>query len=132
LIAWLVNRARPYVFSTAGPPAAAAAALAALDVVRDEPHRRKRLLDQAARLRVRLAGQGWDLGRSAGQIIPIRLGRSDRAVRLAGRLREQGLFVPAIRPPTVPDGEACLRISLTSEHTDALIDALVDALGELR
>jgi len=63
------------------------------------------------------------------QIIPLVVGDAERAVQLSARLRECGLFVPAIRPPTVPDGEACLRISLTAGHTEEMIEALLDALG---
>ncbi len=132
LVDWLVNRARPYVFSTAPPGAAAAAALAALEVVEGEPNRRRDLLAEAASLRARLAEQGWDVGRSASQIIPVVVGEPDRATRLAAALRERGLLVPAIRPPTVPEGGACLRISLTHGHTREMIDRLVEALGALR
>jgi len=82
LIEWLVNRARPYVFSTAPPAAMAAAALAALEIVRDEPHRRVELLTRAATLHQTLKAQGWTLGLSASQIIPIVVGEPDRGVRL--------------------------------------------------
>ena len=132
LIEWLINRARPYVFSTASPPASAAAALAALDIVRHEPHRRQEVLARAEQLRNRLAEQGWNVGHSASQIIPVIVGRPDRAVELATALRQRGLFVPAIRPPTVPEGEACLRISLTYGHTPEMIETLLEALAELR
>jgi 8-amino-7-oxononanoate synthase len=132
LIEWLLNRARPYVFSTAPPAAMAAAAAAALEIVLGEPGRRERLLEQAAELRDTLAREGWDTGRSASQIIPIIVGGPDRAVQLAARLRDRGFFVPAIRPPTVPEGEACLRISLTVGHTAEMIAGLVDALKAAR
>jgi 8-amino-7-oxononanoate synthase len=130
LIDWLVNRARPYIYSTAAPVASAAAALAAIDIVEQEPERRTTLLHRAADLRARLVEQGWDAGRSASQIIPVLLGDPQRAVDMAARLREQGLFVPAIRPPTVPEGEACLRISLTCSHTAEMIERLLVALGK--
>jgi 8-amino-7-oxononanoate synthase len=132
LVEWLVNRARSYVFSTAGPAAAAAAALAALEIVRSEPQRRAQLLLRAETLRSELAAQGWNVGRSASQIIPIIVGDCFAAVRLSAALRQRGLLVPAIRPPTVPEGEACLRISLTSAHTEQMIAALLGALAELR
>jgi 8-amino-7-oxononanoate synthase len=132
LIDWLVNRARPYIYSTAAPVASAAAALAAIEIVEQEPNRRKALLERAADLRARLADQGWALGRSASQITPIILGDPQRASAMAARLREQGIFVPAIRPPTVPDGEACLRISLTYAHSEEMIKRLLAALGNLR
>jgi 8-amino-7-oxononanoate synthase len=132
LVQWLVNRARPYVFSTAPPSAVAAATAVALDIVRNQPERRQRLLAQAESLRSRLAEQGWNVGNSASQIIPLVVGEAGRALELAAALRARGLFVPAIRPPTVPRGEACLRISLTVGHTEEMVGALVEALGDLR
>lgn len=128
-IEWLVNRARSYVFSTAAPAAGSAAALAALDVVRDEPQRREALLARGQALRDRLRGQGWSTGASASQIIPVIIGDPRRATALSAKLFERGLFVPAIRPPTVPEGEALLRISLTAGHTEEMIAALIGALG---
>jgi len=132
LVDWLVNRARPYVFSTAPPGPAAAAAIAALDVVRDEPERRETLLARAHVLQGRLMCQGWDVFRTHSQIIPVIVREPQRAMQLAAALGERGLFVPAIRPPTVPDGEARLRISLTCGHTPEMIEQLVEALEELR
>jgi 8-amino-7-oxononanoate synthase len=129
LIEWLVNRARPYIFSTALPAAIVAAAIAALDIVRDEPQRRTALLARAEELRNTLRGAGWNVGTSAGQIIPLIVGEPARATRLSHILRERGLFVPAIRPPTVPEGEACLRISLTAGHSEEMIASLVAGLG---
>jgi 8-amino-7-oxononanoate synthase len=128
LIEWLVNRARPYVFSTAMPAANATAAMAALDIVENEPRRRVELLARAERFRTRLADQGWNIGRSASQIVPIIVGEPSRAVALSAALRKRGLYVPAIRPPTVPDGESCLRISLTHGHTEEMIAKLLEAL----
>jgi 8-amino-7-oxononanoate synthase len=132
LIAWLVNRARPYIFSTAHPAANAAAALAALDIVEGEPHRRTSLLEHAASLRATLREQGWNIGRSDSQIIPIIIGDATRTMHVAMRLREQGLFVPGIRPPSVPSGESLLRISLSYRHTPAMIDRLSSALATMR
>ncbi len=132
LIEWLVNRARSYVFSTASPPAGAAAALAALDVVTSEPQRRARLLETAATLRGRLRDQGWDTGRSESQIVPIFVGDSATALRLAAELREAGLWVPAIRPPTVPPGQACLRVSLSYAHTPEMVERLSESIVAFR
>jgi 8-amino-7-oxononanoate synthase len=131
LVEWLLNRARPYIFSTAPPAAMAGAALAALDVVHNEPERRQGLLSRAEALRKRLAEQGWDVGRSASQIIPVVVHEPERAVGLCAELRRRDLFVPAIRAPTVPKGESCLRISLTCAHTQQMIDDLAEALREL-
>jgi 8-amino-7-oxononanoate synthase len=129
LVEWLVNRARPYVFSTAAPAAMSAAAIAAIDIVEHEPQRRETLLARANDLRENLTRHGWNTGASASQIIPIVVGDPERAVSLSLRLRERGFFVPAIRPPTVPEGEACLRISLTAGHTEEMIAELVKDLG---
>jgi 8-amino-7-oxononanoate synthase len=131
LIEWLANRARTYVFSTAQPAATSAAALAALDIVRDEPHRRTRLLATAANLRLRLREQGWDTGRSESQIVPLIVGDAERTMRLSGRLREAGFFVPGIRPPSVPEGESLLRISLCYHHTTEIVESLLKALAAL-
>jgi 8-amino-7-oxononanoate synthase len=132
LIDWLINRARPYVFSTAMPAAVCAAGVAALDIVRDEPERREQLLVRAERLRTELTQQGWDVGRSASQIIPIVVGTPENATDLSARLREQGFYVPAVRPPTVPEGQSCLRVSLTWGHDEKTIVGLVEALARVR
>ena len=131
LIEWLANRARSYVFSTALPPPAAAAAVAALDIVRNEPARRRELLARSADLLGRLRVQGWRIGPTAGQIIPVIVGESARAVELSAALAARGFWAPAIRPPSVPDGEARLRISLSWAHDTEMIDGLVASLGEL-
>lgn len=128
LIDWLVNRARPYIFSTAAPPAASAAAIAALEIVSSEPQRRSELLAKAADLRQRLQAAGWDIGGSTSQIVPVIVGEANATLQLAARLREQGLFVPAIRPPSVPPGRSLLRISLSYGHTPEMLDRLLAAL----
>jgi 8-amino-7-oxononanoate synthase len=132
LVDWLYNRARAYVFSTAPPDALCAAACSALDVVRDEPHRRVELLKTADRLRTLLAEQRWNTGRASTQIVPIFIGDSATTMQLAEQLRERGLFVPGIRPPTVPLGQSLLRVSLTAGHTADHIARLTAALGELK
>jgi 7-keto-8-aminopelargonate synthetase-like enzyme len=181
LIDWLANRARTYVFSTAQPSAVYAAAAAALDIVRTEPHRGKDLLERSADLRSRLSAQGWQLGARSEergarnhpegtrrgaesesqnigdlqdrvpsastsdslllaprspllstQIIPLVIGDADRTMRSAEELRQAGFFVPGIRPPSVPEGQSLLRISLCYHHKPEMIDALVEAFGPLR
>jgi 8-amino-7-oxononanoate synthase len=131
LIDWLANRARPYVFSTAAPAAAAAAALAALKVVRDEPQRRWELLARAEALRQQLAQLGLPVAGSQSQIVPVVLGEPSRVLAAAERLRQRGLWVPPIRPPSVPPGRALLRISLTWGHTEEHCQALVAALSTI-
>ncbi len=132
LIDWLVNKARSYVFSTAHPPAIAAAATAAIEIVVSEPQRRTALLQTAAALRAQLASAGWNVGQSASQIIPLYIGDPARTMQLAGTLSARGLHVPGIRPPSVPAGESLLRISLTAGHTRAMLAELHAALTSLQ
>lgn len=128
LVDYLANAARTYVFSTAQPAATSAAALAALDVIQQEPHRRQELLARADDLRSQLRDQGWNTGRSESQIIPLYVGDPDRTMRLAADLRAAGFFVPGIRPPTVPEGESLLRLSLCYHHSPQILDRLLGAL----
>lgn len=132
LIEWLIHKARPYMFSTAPPAAACYAALTALEIVKTEPHRRETVLRQSATLRKALQDDGWNIGNSVSQIIPIVVNSPDRAVSLSNALYERGLFVPAIRPPSVPEGEACLRVSVTYHHRPEDLDRLVTTLRILR
>lgn len=132
LIDWLANRARSYVFSTASPTTLAAAALAALRVVVDEPYRRQKLLARASQLRADLKEHRWQTGSSESQIIPIYLGDPAAAVRYSTLLAERGFLVPAIRPPTVPQGESLLRLSLRWDHTPEMLAGLLAALADLK
>jgi 8-amino-7-oxononanoate synthase len=128
LITYLVNHARPYIFSTALAPPVAAAARRAMAVVQEEPERRRHLLDLAAHLRDRLRGQGLEMGDSRCQIVPVILGDPHAALSISTCLEEQGILAPAIRPPSVPEGTARLRISLSAGHTEADVERLADAL----
>ncbi len=107
LIDWLVNRARSYIFSTAFPPAVAAAAIAALDIVRDEPNRRRELLNRAAALRTSLIAQGHNIGRSQSQIIPIYLGDPERTMNLRNPCATAASSSPASAPPRSPPANRC-------------------------
>ncbi len=130
LIDWLVNRARSYIFSTAPPEALAATALEALEIVIREPARRTILRQRAATLRAGLESQGWNIGQSGSQIVPVILGDPARTMNLARALQDRGFFVPGIRPPAVPQGECLLRISLSYLHGDGDLQRLLDALAE--
>ena len=127
LIAWLVNHARPYIFSTAMAPPAAAAARRAVVLVQNEPERRKHVLGLAERLRG-LRDRGESVGESCCQIVPVIVGDARAATALAHQLEEQGLLAPAIRPPSVPEGTARLRISLSAGHSVEDVDRLIAAL----
>jgi 8-amino-7-oxononanoate synthase len=128
----LVNRARPFIYTTALPAAACEAARAALRIVREEPERRRRVLALADRLRAALRERGFDTGASVTPIVPVILGEPARALAMAAALLDRGIFCPAIRPPTVPRGTSRLRASLTAEHTEDDVDRLVGALVEAR
>lgn len=130
LIDYLSNRARSYVFSTASPVSTAAATLAAMKLMREEPKRRERLLALAKYVREQLSARGLKCGAAEYHIIPLVVGEAAKAIELSAYLRGRGFWVPCIRPPTVPNGESCLRISLSSAHTDPMIANLLGALDE--
>ncbi|MGE0861066.1 MAG: 8-amino-7-oxononanoate synthase [Gammaproteobacteria bacterium] len=129
LVQYLVQHARTYVYDTALPAVCAAAALEALAMLREAPQRVTRLHDRVARFRTRAAAAGLQLSDSQTPIQPVMIGDDARALAVAARLLAEGFYVRAIRPPTVPAGTARLRITLTHDHEDAHIDALVDALA---
>lgn len=131
LVALLVNRARSLIYTTALPPPVVAAVDAALDVVEREPERRARLATIAATLRARLAELGFEIPPGAGPIIPVITGSSERALSWSRGLLERGVFVQAIRPPTVPDGTARLRVTLMANHTDEDLAHAVAAFADL-
>jgi 8-amino-7-oxononanoate synthase len=128
LIHWLRHRARAWIFSTAHPPAVAAAALRAVALVQAEPHRRRELRARAADVRHALARHGIPTGDAAAQIVPVRTGTPAAAVALAERLADAGCFVPAIRPPSVPVAGSLVRASLCWHHTAADLAHLTDAI----
>ncbi len=131
LVEGLVQFARSYVYTTAPPPALAAAASAAVDIARFESWRRDRLRTLIAHLRAGAAARGLTLMPSRTAIQPLIVGDSATALRLSRGLEAAGFYVPAIRPPTVPPGAARLRITLTALHTEALVERLLDALAQL-
>ncbi|MDJ0777214.1 MAG: 8-amino-7-oxononanoate synthase [Gammaproteobacteria bacterium] len=131
LIETLVQHARPYVYSTASPPALAAATLAALELLESEAWRRQKLHDNITYLRKRAAALGIVLMPSTTAIQPLVIGDNEQAVRLADDLFACGYHVVAIRPPTVPAGSARLRITLSAAHESAQIDGLLETLARL-
>ena len=131
LVDWLVNRARTYMYTTATPPLLACALAASLAIVRTEDWRRQRLNELAAMVRGRASALPGTLLPSFTPIQPLVLGTAERATRAMHALAEQGYIVPAVRPPTVPQGTARLRISLSAGHTAADVAGLLDALQRL-
>ncbi len=131
LVDLLVSKARTFIFTTALPPAACGAALAALEVLAGEPARRERLGALSSRTKAGLERLGFDVSRVIAPIFPVVLGTEERALAASGALRARGFFVRAIRPPTVPRGTSRLRVALTAGHSEAQVDAFLGALEEV-
>ena len=131
LIEGLIQFARPYIYTTAMPPALAGAALEAVRLAQSETWRRHKLAALIARFRAGAAQLGLPLMDSASAIQPLRLGDARAALQAAQALERRGLLVVAIRPPTVPVGQARLRITLSAAHEEAQVDRLLDALADL-
>jgi 8-amino-7-oxononanoate synthase len=128
-IDYLIQRGRPFVFSTAPPPSLAAALDASLDIVMQEPLRRTQLAGRVKYFRAALTAAGVPAQASFSQIIPIILGDNDRALAAAGELQARGFDVRAIRPPSVAPGTARLRISVNLSLSEETIDRFVNALS---
>ena len=126
---FLVQRARTYIYDTALPPVCAAAALEALAIMREWPLRARELLSRVQFFRDRAAALQIPLTASSSPIQPIMIGGDADALAVARTLHEAGFYVRAIRPPTVPEGTARLRITLTHDHSDEQIDLLTRALA---
>ena len=128
LIETLIQNARTYIYTTATPPLLAHALLTSLQIIADEEWRRERLRALIVQLREALAAAPWTLMSSDTPIQPLLVGGNDEALALSATLAAAGLLVPAIRPPTVPQGTARLRISLSADHEAADVARLVEAL----
>ena len=124
LVEWLVNSARTYIFTTAQPPALAEAVKASLTLIAEESWRRERLQQLVACMQQLMTGSYYRLNASRTAIQPLIIGSNEQALSLAERLRQAGFWVPAIRPPTVPQGTARLRVSLSAAHTLPQLEAL--------
>jgi glycine C-acetyltransferase/8-amino-7-oxononanoate synthase len=125
----LVQAARPVAASTGLPPAAAAAALAALELLEEQPRRVERLRDNADTLRDELAREGFDVPGAGTHIIPLVVGNAPQTARIAEAALEQGVFAHAVRPPVVPDGTSRLRLAVMATHTRAELRAAARVLA---
>ncbi len=132
LVDYLRNRARAYVFTTGLPPAAAGAALAALDLVEREPWRRARVLELAQRLASGLETMGYRVLPTESAVVPVVIGGARDAVALSEALMRRDIFCPAIRPPTVPEGHSRLRVTPMATHADEHIDRALAAFADAR
>jgi 8-amino-7-oxononanoate synthase len=135
IVEWLLQKTRSYIFATAAPPLLACALSASLTLIEQEDDRRERLrrhIDQLRRgLASHLATADWQLSDSTTAIQPLIIGGNAEALQVMEGLRARGIWVPAIRPPTVADGTARLRIALSAAHAESDVHRLVDALSEL-
>ncbi|HEX5928845.1 MAG TPA: 8-amino-7-oxononanoate synthase [Solirubrobacterales bacterium] len=128
-VEFLVNTARPFIFSTAPPPPAVAAAAAALELLRSEPKRVEQLQANGATLRSALAAEGLRAGSSRSQIVPIEIGDAGRTMELCERVLERGVFAQGIRPPTVPEGSSRLRFTVMATHHPAELKQAARLVG---
>ena len=129
LIETLIQRARTYIYTTALPPAVAEATRVSLRMVRTESRRREHLRELVAKFRGGAQSLGFVLAESTTPIQPLILGDAEKALEASRRLREHGILIPAIRPPTVPEGSARLRITFSAAHTATQVDRLLEALA---
>jgi 8-amino-7-oxononanoate synthase len=131
IVELLVNTARPFIFSTALPPSAVAAAMAALELVDARPERIDRLQRNAELMRRDLAAAGLDAGGSRTQILPLVVGDADATMELCERALERGVFAQAIRPPTVPEGTSRLRLTVMASHREVELRRAAGILGSV-
>jgi 8-amino-7-oxononanoate synthase len=131
LCEYLINHSRSFIYTTAMPASCAAAASEAIDIIVGEPERRAKVLANAQYLRQGLQALGFDTMHSTTPIIPILLKDSARALKVSQRLFEQGIFVQAIRPPTVPVNTARLRVTVMATHTRQDLDLFLNAMKGL-
>jgi len=132
LIETLVNFSRPFIFSTALPPAVMAAALESFRIIEKCPGLRAKLWENVEQIRKGLLALGFTIGGTVSPILPILIGDERKALRLSALLSEQGVYVPAVRFPTVARGKARLRLTVSARHTAADLDRLFTALREAR
>jgi glycine C-acetyltransferase len=131
LVEWLVNRGRPYLFSTSTPPAVTAACIEALNIIRDEPDRLERLWSNTRSFKAGLQDLGFDTGMSETPITPVITGDEEKTQAFARRLFKEGVFTPAIVFPTVAKGKARVRTIVTAEHTEADLTEALDVFARV-
>jgi glycine C-acetyltransferase len=124
---FLIHRARPFLFSTSHPPGVAAACIAAIDVLLEEPERIDRLWQNTRRFKEGLRRLGFETGASETPITPVIVGKGSAAMQLSDRLFQMGVFAQGIGYPTVPEGRARIRTIVTSAHTEAQLDRALEA-----
>jgi glycine C-acetyltransferase len=127
----LINRCRSFIFTTSLPPVVMAMGIAAIDLIKREPQRRRALHDNCARIRDGLATLGYPLPVSRSQILPVMIGDATACMRVSQRLFDRGVYAQGIRPPTVPQGTSRLRITLMATHTSDQIDRVLEVFASM-
>lgn len=131
IVEYLINTCRSFIYSTALPPAVVACNSVSIELIKNEPYRRKELLESAGFFRQALRNKGFKV-KGCSQIVPLIIGQNLKTVEFANKLQERGYWVLPIRPPTVPQGEARLRFSLTFHHNRGILQKLIDEITDLR
>ncbi|MCB4792515.1 MAG: 8-amino-7-oxononanoate synthase [Elusimicrobia bacterium] len=127
-IEYLINKSRAFIYTTSLAPASVCSAIKALEIIEREPEKRKKLLENAKYLKNNLNALGFDTLESESQIIPLFTGEVSKTLEISSKLMDAGIYVPAIRPPTVAEGRCRLRFSLTSQHSKEDIDKLIETI----
>lgn len=130
LIDYFINASRPFIYTTSLPPASLASSLKAIEIVEKEPQRRELLWQNINFVREALVDMGFDCGDSGSAIIPIMLGDNKLTMQFSKKLFERGLFIQGVRPPTVPEGKARLRLTVTASHTRDDLERLIEVMQE--
>ena len=130
-VAYLINTCRSFIYTTAPPPAMAAAASTSLAIIQQEPHRRTKLWRNRELLHNGLVKMGFELTNTQSPILPIIVKDPELGVRMSHRLKEEGVWIPAVRPPTVPKGTSRLRVTVTADHSFEQIETALGALQKV-
>lgn len=129
---YLINTSKAFIYTTAQPPAIAAASSAAIQIIQNEPDRRKRLWDNRNYLFSELKGIGFQLTNTQSPILPILVKSPEKALKMSQALYERGIHAPAIRPPTVPKDSSRVRLTVSSKHKESQLHTVVEEIGKLR
>lgn len=127
---YFINASRPFIYTTSLPPACIGASLKAIEIVEKEPERREALWKNINFVREALVEMGFDCAGSAGAIMPIMIGKNKLTMEFSRKLFERGLFIQGVRPPTVPEGKARLRLTITASHTKDDLERLLVVMEE--
>lgn len=126
VIDYLINKAKPFIYTTAISPINSCAIITAIELIKNEPQRREKLIENAAFVRKKLTDNGIDIANSTTYIIPVIIGQNEKTLQIAENLFEQGYYCPAIRPPTVQSNTSRIRISIQAEHTEQQLENFAD------